>query len=98
MRVRGVKLRAGEELSGTIVVKPSLARLEARDYRMTRSPVMFRCMLIWRSITAADVPAFDTSAKMQPPPALGQAFDATRSAWPGCEVDAVPLRVHRVAY
>jgi RNA:NAD 2'-phosphotransferase (TPT1/KptA family) len=45
-RVRGVKLRAGEELSSTIVVKPSLARLEARDYRVTRSRVTFRCMLI----------------------------------------------------
>ena len=47
MRVRGVKLRAGEELSRTIVVKPSLARLEARDYRVTSSRVMFRCMLTW---------------------------------------------------
>jgi hypothetical protein len=47
MRVRGVKLRAGEELPSTIVVKPSLARLEARDYRVTRSRVMFRCVLIW---------------------------------------------------
>jgi hypothetical protein len=40
MRVRGVKLRAGEELSSTMVVKPSLARLEARDYGVTRSRVM----------------------------------------------------------
>src|SRR5262249_10731058 len=40
----------GREASGrrrpcTIVVKPSLARVEARDYRVTRSRVMFRCML-----------------------------------------------------
>ena len=95
--MRGVKLRAGEELSSTIVVKPSLTWLEARDYRVTRSRVMFRCMLIWGSITAADVPAFATSAKMQPPPAQNRAFDATRSAWLGCGVDAIPLRFHRVS-
>ncbi len=47
MRVRSVKFGAGEELLCTIVVKPPLARLEARDYRVTRSGVMFRCMLIW---------------------------------------------------
>jgi hypothetical protein len=41
------KLRAGDELPCTIVVKPPFARFEARDYRMTRSGVMFRCMLIW---------------------------------------------------
>ena len=42
-----MKLRAGEEFFSTIVVKPSLARLEARDYRVTRSGIMFRGMLIW---------------------------------------------------
>jgi len=47
MRVRSVKLRAGDEFFSTIVAKPPLARLEARDYRMTRSGVMFRCMLTW---------------------------------------------------
>jgi hypothetical protein len=47
MTVRSVKLRAGEEFFCTIVVKPPLARLEARDYRVTRSGAMFRCMLIW---------------------------------------------------
>jgi hypothetical protein len=41
------KLRAGDELPCTIIVKPPFARFEARDYRMTRSGVMFRCMLIW---------------------------------------------------
>jgi len=46
MRVRSVKLRAGEGIFCTIVVKPPLARLETRDYRVTRSGV-FRCMLIW---------------------------------------------------
>ena len=47
MTVRSVKLRAGDELLRTIVVKPMLARLEARDYRVTRSGVMLGCMLIW---------------------------------------------------
>ena len=96
MRVRSVKLRAGEELFCTVVVKPPLARLEARDYRVTRSGVMFRCMLIWRIITAADVTAFGASAKMQPPSAQSQAFDATGSAWLGRWVDTIPLGLHRL--
>ena len=32
---------------------------------------------------------------MQPPPARSRAFHATRSGWLGCEVDAIPLRLHR---
>ena len=95
MRVRSRQLRAGDEFFSTIVVKPPLARLEARDYRMTRSGVMFRCMLVWRTITAADVPAFGASAKMQPPRAPSQAFDAACSARLGRRVDAIPL-VHRL--
>lgn len=47
MRVGSMKIRAGEEFFSTIIVKPPLARLEARDYRVTRSGVMFRRMLIW---------------------------------------------------
>jgi len=47
MTVRSVKLRATDELLRTIVVKPMLARLKARDYRVTRGSVMLRCMLIW---------------------------------------------------
>jgi hypothetical protein len=39
MRVRSGKLRVGDELPCTIIVKPPFAR--------TRSGVMFRCMLIW---------------------------------------------------
>jgi hypothetical protein len=96
MRVRSAKLRAGDELLGTIVVKPSLARFETRDYRVTRGGVMFRCMLIWRTITAADVPAFGASAKMQPPSAHSQAFDTTCSAWLDRRVDTVPLGLHRL--
>jgi hypothetical protein len=45
--VRSVKLRAGEELLCTIVVKPTLSGLEARDYGVPRSGVVFRCMLVW---------------------------------------------------
>jgi hypothetical protein len=47
MTVRSVKLRAGDELLRTIVIEPMLARLKARDYRVTRGSVMLRCMLIW---------------------------------------------------
>src|ERR1700683_4115949 len=96
MRVRSLKLRAGEEFLGTIVVKPPLAWLEARDYRVTRSGVMFRCMLIGRGITAADVTTFGASAKMQPPCVQSKAFDATCSAWLGRWVDTIPLGLHRL--
>ena len=94
MAVRGVKFRAGEGFFCTIIVKPLLARLEARDDRVTRSGVMFRCVLIWRTITAADVPAFGASAKMKPPSAPSRAFQATRSAWLGRGVDTVRLGLH----
>jgi hypothetical protein len=43
------------------------------------------------------VTAFGASAKMKPPSAKSQAFDTTRSAWLGCGVDAVPLRLHWVS-
>ena len=47
MRVGGMELRTGDEFFRTVVVKPPLARLEARDYRVTRSGVVFRRMLPW---------------------------------------------------
>jgi hypothetical protein len=94
--VRSAKLRAGDELLGTIVVKPLLARFETGDYRVTRSGAVFRRMLIWRTIAAADVPAFGASAKMQPPSAQSQTFDATGSAWLDRRVDTIPLRLHRL--
>ena len=47
MGVRSGKRRAGEGFLRAIVVKPSLARLETRDNRVTRSGAMFRRMLIW---------------------------------------------------
>src|ERR1700722_6512093 len=95
MRVRSGKLRAGEEFFSTIIVEPMLAGLETRDYRVTRGGAVFRCMLIWRTVTAADVTALGTSAKMQPPSALPQAFDATCSAWLGRRVDTISLGLHR---
>src|ERR1700720_1090063 len=69
MRVRSGKLRAGEGFLGTIVVKPPLARLETRDNRVTGGGEMFRCMLTWRTIAAADMTALRASAKMKPPSA-----------------------------
>ena len=89
-----MKLRAGEELLRTIVIKPPLARLETRDYRVTRSGVMFRCMLIWRTIAAANVTALGASAKMKPPSSRSQALYATCSAWLGRRVDTIPLGLH----
>jgi len=47
MRTRSGKLRAGEKFFSTIVVKPVLAGLEARDDRVTCRGVMLRCMLTW---------------------------------------------------
>jgi hypothetical protein len=95
MRVRALQLRSGESLSCPIVVKPSFARLKARDNRVTSRRVVLRCMLIGRRVTAADVTAFGTSAKMKPPLAGRRAFHATCSAWLGGEIDAIPLRRHR---
>jgi hypothetical protein len=89
-----VKLRAVEELLRTIVVKPPLARLEARDDRVTGGGAMFRRMLTWRTITAADVTAFGASAKMKPPSAGRRAFDADCSARLGRRVDTIPLGLH----
>ena len=40
--------------------------------------------------------AFGASAKMQPPSAQSQAFDATCSAWLGRWVDTIPLGFHRL--
>jgi hypothetical protein len=94
MRVRTMKLRAFEEFFGAIVVKPFLTWLETGDDRVSRSRAMFRRMLIWRTVTTADVAALRASAKMQPPFALRQAFDAPRSAWLGRRIDAIPLRRH----
>ena len=96
MRVRRVKLRAGDEFFRAIVVKPVLARLEARDDRVARGRVMFRCVLTWRTIAAADVTAFSASAKMQPPSAQSQAFDAACSVWLGRWIDTIPLGLHRL--
>jgi hypothetical protein len=95
MTVRGVKLRAVDEFLRAIVVKPPLTRLETRDDRMARGGVMFRCVLIWRRVAAADVTAFGASAKMKPPCAHSQTFDATGSAWLDRRVDTVPLGLHR---
>jgi hypothetical protein len=73
-----------------------LAWLEARDYRVIRAGVVFRCVLTWGTIAAADVTAFGASAKMKPPFARGHAFDATCSAWLGRCVDTIPSGLHRL--
>ena len=70
MRVGSGKLGAGDEFFSAIVVKPVLARLEALDDRVAGRGVVFRRMLIWRTVAAADVAAFGASAKVQPPSAL----------------------------
>ena len=44
----------------------------------------------------ADVTAFGASAKMQPPSAPSQAFDATCSARLGRRVDTIPFGLHRL--
>ena len=66
MAVRSGKLRTGEGFFGTVVVKPMLAWLEARDYRVPRRGVVFRCMLIWRTVAAADVTAFGELRQLEP--------------------------------
>jgi|SRR5580658_6019417 hypothetical protein len=51
-------------------------------------------MLAWRSIAAADVTAFGTSAQMQPPSVRCQAFDATCTAWFRVQIDAFSFTLH----
>jgi hypothetical protein len=96
MAVRSGKLRAGEGFFSAIVVKPMLVRLEALNYRVTRSGIVFRCMLIWGTIAAADVTALRASAKMEPPFVCSQAFDATRSTRLDRRVDTIPYGLHRL--
>jgi hypothetical protein len=96
MRVRSGKLRAGEGFLSSVVVKPMLAWLEARDYRVTRGVVVFRCMPTRGTIAAADVTALGASAKMKPPSADSRALDTTRSAWLSRWVDTIPLGLHRL--
>jgi hypothetical protein len=55
---------------------------------------MFRRMLIWRTITAADMTALGASAKMEPPSASRQAFNTTRTARHGQLVDAFSRSLH----
>jgi hypothetical protein len=96
MRVRRVKLGTSEGLFCTIVVKPMLAGLEARDNRVTRFGKMSRGVLIGGTITAADVPAFGASAQMKPPSARSQALDTPGSARPNRRVNAFHHRFHRL--
>jgi hypothetical protein len=88
------KLRAGESFFSAIVIKPVLARFEALDYRVARRCGMFRCMLTWRTVAAANVTALRASAKMEPPSARGEAFDTSRSARLDRRVDAIPFGLH----
>src|SRR5581483_9979921 len=97
MAVGARKLRAGEGFSRAIVVKPFLARLEAHDDRVAGGAKVFGRVLTWRTVAAADVAALRAAAKMQPPSARSQAFDATCSARLHRGVDAVPLAFHGVS-
>src|SRR5215831_19541720 len=94
MRMRRGKIRTGEELPSMVIVKPALPWLEARDNWMTRSCVMFRCMLARRIIAAADVTTFGASAKMQPPTSGRQAFNTAGTTRPNRGVYAISLRFH----
>jgi hypothetical protein len=87
-------MRTGKEIPCAVIVEPPLSRLETRDNWVTRGRVMFRRVLIWRTITAADVTAFGASAKMQPPTASRQAFSATCTARLGRGIDALSVRIH----
>ena len=60
--------------------EPAFARFEAADDRVTRR-VRMRCGVLGRrGVAAPDVTALGAPAQMQPPPAAGQAFNATGPA------------------
>ena len=94
MRMRRGQVRTGKEFARSIIVKPPLACLETRDDRVASSCVVFRCMLTWRIIAAADVTTFGASAKMQPPTAGRQALNTADTTRLGRGIYALYLRPH----
>ena len=94
MRLRRRKVGTGEDFLRAIIEKPALARFEAPDDRVARRGVVFGGVLVRRTVAAADMTAFGTSAEMKPPVAAGQAFDAAGAARQGFRVDAIFFRFH----
>jgi hypothetical protein len=62
--MRGGKIGACKKIPRAVVVEPPFSRLETCNNWMSRGRVMFRSVLIRRTI---DVTALGASAKMQPP-------------------------------
>ena len=91
MRLRRGQARTFEEVFRAIVPEPPFSRLEAGN----AGRVMMLCrVLIGRSIAAADMTAFGTSAQMEPPAARRPTFHAAGTARLGQGIDAVSLRFH----
>jgi hypothetical protein len=92
--MRRGQVRTGKEVARSIIIKPSLACLETRDDRVASGCIVFRCMLTWRIIAAADVTTFGASAKMQPPTAGRQAFNTAGPTRLGRGINTRSLRRH----
>src|SRR5262245_12838860 len=92
--MRRGQFRTGKEFARSIIIKPLLACLETRDNRVAGSGIVFRCMLTWRIVTAADVTTLGASAEMQPPTAGRQTFCTTSTTRLGRGIYAHYLRPH----
>ena len=67
MRVRRKQFHTFDHPLLLVIVEPILARLEARDDRMSGLFRMLGCMLAGRTVAAADVATFRTAAEVKPP-------------------------------
>lgn len=77
------------EIPGTgIVEEPVFAGFETTDDRVAGGSFMSRRVLGRRVIAAADVSALGAPAKMQPPAAVGLAFNATGPAGGNRNIDS----------
>jgi hypothetical protein len=94
MRLRRGQARTFEEVFRAIVPEPPLTGLIAGDDRVAGRVMMLCRVLIGRSIAAADMTAFGTSAQMEPPAARRPTFHAAGTARLGQGIDAVSLRFH----
>lgn len=70
-----------------VVVEPVLIRLEAADEWVVLLGRVLAGVLRWRLIAAADVPALDASAQVEPPATCGQALNAAGPAGRDGRVD-----------
>jgi hypothetical protein len=76
----GCQRRSSKEFAGAVVPEPVLTRLETADDGVLGRSSVGSGVLAGGVVATADVAALGTSAKMEPPSTLFQAFDAASAA------------------